>query len=275
MIHVQAAGLTDVGKKRDGNEDAYFIDDARQLYVVADGMGGHLAGEVASGLVVETLQSFFENCDSASLTIGDDALSADANQLVQGICKANKAVRSRAQSSTECRGMGSTLAAVYLTDSTVIAANVGDSPIYLVHDGAIELISVMHTVGAEIAATRPERAHMIDARILQMLTRAMGTADDVLPDVCEMQCFQGDVFLLCSDGLSNKVSMDEIARIANEHTPVDACKNLVDLANERGGEDNITVVIIKIAGIGGRQHPLKRLLLRLLEKTKKYFSTNS
>ena len=275
MIHVQTAGLTDVGKKRDGNEDAYFIDDARQLYVVADGMGGHLAGELASGLVVETLQSFFENSDGASLTIGDDELSADANQLVWGIRQANKAVRSRAQSSTECRGMGSTLAAVYLTDSTVIAANVGDSPIYLVHEGAIELISVMHTVGAEIAATRPERAQRIDARILQMLTRAMGTADDVLPDVCEMQCFKGDVFLLCSDGLSNKVSMDELACIATGNTPVDDCKKLVDLANERGGEDNITVVIIKIAGVDAQQHPLKRMLLRLFEQVKNYFSTNS
>jgi PPM family protein phosphatase len=275
MIHVQAAGLTDVGKKRDGNEDAYFIDDARQLYVVADGMGGHLAGEVASGLVVETLQGFFETCDGASLTIGNDELSADANQLVRGICQANKAVRSRAQSSSEFRGMGSTLASVYLTDSTVIAANVGDSPIYLVHDGAIELISVMHTVAAEIAATRPERAHMIDERILHMLTRAIGTADDVLPDVCEMQCFTGDVFLLCSDGLSNKVSMDEIERIVMENTAQDACKNLVDLANERGGEDNITVVIIKITGVDAHVHPFKRLLLRLLKEVKNYFSINS
>ena len=275
MIHVKAAGLTDVGKKRDGNEDAYFIDDARQLYVVADGMGGHLAGEVASGLVVETLQSFFGNGDAACITIGDDALSADANQLVQGIRQANKAVRSRAQSSSDYRGMGSTLAAVYCTDRTVIAANVGDSPIYLVHGGAIELISVMHTVGTEIAATRPERLHMIDEKILHMLTRAMGTADDVVPDVCEMQCFKDDVFVLCSDGLSNKVTMDEIARAVTESTPQAACSYLVDCANERGGEDNITVVIIKIAGVDAHLHPLKRLWMGLLEQLKKYFSTNS
>jgi PPM family protein phosphatase len=275
MIHVQAAGLTDVGRKRDGNEDAYFIDDARQLYVVADGMGGHLAGEVASGLVIETLQNFFANGNAAALTISDDELSPDANQLVHGIREANKAVRARAREASECRGMGSTFAGVYCTDRTVIAANVGDSPIYLVHDGAAELISVMHTVATEIAATRPERLHMIDERILHMLTRAIGTADDIAPDVCELQCFKNDVLILCSDGLSNKVSMDEIAQIATEETPPDACRHLINLANERGGEDNITVIIVKIAGVDAHLHPLKRLWLRLFTCIKNYFSNNS
>jgi PPM family protein phosphatase len=275
MIHVQAAGLTDVGKIRDGNEDAYFIDDARQLYVVADGMGGHLAGEVASGLVVETLQKFFANGNAAALTISDDALSPDANQLVHGIREANKAVRARARENIECRGMGSTFAGVYCTDTTIIAANVGDSPIYLVHDGAAELISVMHTVATEIAATRPERLHMIDERILHMLTRAIGTADDVAPDVCETQCFKNDVLVLCSDGLSNKVSMDEIAQIVTGEQPPEACRRLINLANERGGEDNITVVIVKIAEVDAHLHPLKRLWLRLFGYIKDYFSNNS
>lgn len=272
---MQAAGLTDVGRKRDGNEDAFFIDDAQQLYVVADGMGGHLAGEVASGLVVETLQSFFSDGNAAGITITDDALSPDANQLVHGIREANRAVRARARDNVECRGMGSTIASVYCTDSTVIAANVGDSPIYLIHDGAAELISVMHTVATEIAATRPERLHMIDERILHMLTRAIGTADDVEPDVCELQCFSDDALVLCSDGLSNKVSMDEIAQIVTAEQPADACRRLVHLANERGGEDNITVVIVKIAGVDSRLHPLMRLWLRLYGNIKKYFSNNS
>ncbi len=275
MVHLQAAGLTDVGKKRDGNEDSYFIDEAHQLYVVADGMGGHLAGEVASGLVVETLQNFFANGNAACLTISDDALSPDANQLVQGIREANKAVRARARESSDCRGMGSTFAGAYCTDTTVIAANVGDSPIYLVHDGTAELISVMHTVATEIAATRPERLHMIDERILHMLTRAIGTADDIAPDVCELQCFKNDVLVLCSDGLSNKVSMDEIARIVTGEPPPDACRQLINLANERGGEDNITVVIVKIAGVDAHLHPLQRLWLRLFAYIKNYFSNNS
>lgn len=274
MIHVQTAGLTDVGKKRDGNEDAYFIDDARQLYVVADGMGGHLAGEVASGLVVEMLKSFFERGDGASITIGDNALSPDANQLAQGIREANKAVRDRSQSSSEYRGMGSTLAAAYFTDRTAIVANVGDSPIYLVHDGTIELVSVMHTVAAEIAATRPERMHMIDENILHMLTRAMGSADDVASDISELQCFKNDVFVLCSDGLSNKVTMDEIARCVTERSPQDACRYLVDVANERGGEDNITAVIIKVTGVDAHLHPLLRLCLQLFEKVKIFFTDN-
>ncbi len=275
MIHVQAAGSTDVGKKRDGNEDAFFIDDARQLYVVADGMGGHLSGEVASGLVVETLQRLFGNGDAASVAIGDDARSADANQLVRGIREANRVVRSRALASAECSGMGSTLAALYCTDGTMIAANVGDSPIYLVRDGTAELISVMHTVAAEISATQPGQAHMIDERLLNMLTRAMGTADDVLPDVCEIQCFKDDVFVLCTDGLSNKVTMDEIARIVTENLPQQACKALVDIANERGGEDNITVVIVKITAVDMHLHPLIRFVLKLLQQAKKYFSADS
>ena len=272
---MQAAGLTDVGKVREGNEDAFFIDDDRQLYVVADGMGGHLAGEIASRMVVETLRDFFSSGDAGSITISDDALSPDANQLVRGIRETNRAVRARAREDVDCRGMGSTFAGIYCTDSTVIAANVGDSPIYLIHDGSAELISVMHTVATEIAATRPERLHMIDERILRMLTRAIGTADDVAPDVCELQCFKNDVLVLCSDGLSNKITMDEIARIVTEQEPADACRHMIGLANERGGEDNITVVIAKITGVDAHLHPLMRLWIRLLASIKNYVSNNS
>ncbi|MEI6128154.1 MAG: protein phosphatase 2C domain-containing protein, partial [Pseudomonadota bacterium] len=157
MVHIECAGLTDVGKKREGNEDAYFLDDTHRLYVVADGMGGHQAGEVASAIVVETIKKFMENEEEHTITDFDAMLSSHANQLVACLRAANREVYLKAHESEECRGMGSTLAAVYYTDATFIAANVGDSPIYLVRDGNIEQLSVSHTVAAELAASHPER----------------------------------------------------------------------------------------------------------------------
>ena len=150
MYVIESAGLTDVGQRRKNNEDALFLDDKQQLYVVADGMGGHLAGEVASGIVVETLwgyiKRFEEETEVEELEDQDESLSKQANRLLSGIYLANKSVYQTAQGREEYQGMGSTVSSVYFTPNTLIAANVGDSPIYLVHDGSIEQLSVPHTV---------------------------------------------------------------------------------------------------------------------------------
>ena len=141
MVVIESAGVTDIGRRRKDNEDSFLLDNDLGLYVVADGMGGHLAGEVASKLVVDTVwdytKRFKEDEDAKELEDVEETLSKEANRLLSGIRLANQGVYQAAQSNESYRGMGSTLSAVYFTDKTFIVANVGDSPIYLVHGGIL------------------------------------------------------------------------------------------------------------------------------------------
>ncbi len=270
MIVVESAGLTDVGMKRKGNEDSLFFDDVLKLYVVADGMGGHQAGEVASDLVVKTVKNYLERFrgkeDVEELEDSDASLSKYANRLMSGIHLSNQVVWQAARNKNSYRGMGSTVSAVCFTDDTVIAANVGDSPIWLIRKGDISLISVIHTVLAEQASLNRTGDRHFGPEYSHMLTRAIGVDDTVCPDICEMSCFRGDILVLASDGLSNMVSEREIAEIVSTRRPAKACRVLVDMANERGGSDNITVIVCKVksvhqqSGIGGF---LSRLMGRI------------
>ena len=245
MIEIEAAGLTDIGRVRENNEDAYFIDEVNRFYLVADGMGGHQAGEIASGLVVATIQELLRTPPDDSEPY-DHLLSPAANTLAALVRAANTAVYEKSREHEKYRGMGSTLAAVLYTDTTAIVANVGDSPVYLVRGQNIEPLSVTHTVAAELGRTHSAQLKNLSEKVQHMLTRAIGIEPEVVPDICELQCFHGDIFVLCSDGLSNKVSPPEIADIVTAAPPGVACRELVNLANQRGGEDNITVIILKI-----------------------------
>ena len=210
MTEIDAAGKTHVGLKRRGNEDAFFMDDGQHLYVVADGMGGHQAGEVASALVVDTLRDYMRRVEEsggieppADL---DRSLSAAADRLVAGIRIANRAVHDVANSNASYSGMGSTVSAVVFTDRTLVAANVGDSPIYRIHGGRIDLISVTHNVITEQMAINPDAARTIGPQFKHMLTRAMGIEANVEVDVSEIRFSAGDVVVISSDGLSDKVA---------------------------------------------------------------------
>ena len=250
MVAIESAGITDIGKKRKNNEDSLFLDDDLGLYIVADGMGGHFAGEVASRLVVETIRDYMsrfkEDEDVEELEDTDESLSKEANRLLSGITLANQGVYQVAESNESYLGMGSTVSVVYFTDDTIIAANVGDSPVYLVHDGSIELLSVTHNVLAEQTAKNPEAAKRLGPEFKHMLTRAMGIEKTVKPDICEIQYFDGDILTISSDGLSDKVTPDEVLDIVESERPEMACQTLVDLANERGGDDNITIIVLKV-----------------------------
>jgi len=267
MYVIESAGLTDVGQRRKNNEDALFIDDKQQLYVVADGMGGHQAGEVASGIVVETLweyiKRFEEETEVKELEDQDEALSKEANRLLSGIYLANKSVYQAGQDKEEYQGMGSTVSSVYFTANTLIAANVGDSPIYLVHDGSIEQISVQHTVLAEQAALNPDGAQQLGGEFKHMLTRAIGVDETVKADISEIQCFKGDILVIGSDGLTEMVGKEEIHEVVKKDRPEKACRTLVDMANERGGKDNITVIVLKVkltvSPLGGFFHFFSKL----------------
>jgi protein phosphatase len=244
MISVESAGVSDVGRKRPSNEDRIWIDDDEGLYLVADGMGGHQAGEVASALVVESIREFLGNPEpSGREPAPREQLSAKAQHLLEGIEWSNRIVHQASTEHDHYRGMGSTVAAVYFSEDTLIAANVGDSPIYLVRNGVISLLSVPHTLQADL----PPEAR--SAFMSNILTRAVGPKDAVEPDICELNCFRGDQLVICSDGLSTKVTPQEIAEITAAQPPASSCRTLVQLANDRGGDDNISAVVLRVTGV--------------------------
>lgn len=268
---IQSAALTDTGRLRTENQDTYLIDDRLRLYAVADGMGGHRAGEVASALVVDALK---RHMDAAGISDTleptpeclDAKLSKAANQLCAAVRFANRVVYDAALKDENCRGMGSTLAAVWFTPQTLIAANVGDSPIFLIHDGKIEPLSVMHTVEAEQEAQGSLDPAAIDHPFRHMLTRGMGVDPTVKADICEAQWFAGDYIVICSDGLTNKASPEEICEIVSAETAENACAQLVHLANARGGEDNVTVLVLHIVNTSHTGPKWLRLLPRSVRR---------
>lgn len=259
MITVDSAGLTDVGQKRKGNEDSFLIDDQLQLYVVADGMGGRKAGEVASRLVVETISTTMHKLVSAEnpdQMVGVDRnLSSQANQLVYAIRRANLKTYEYAQNDKTCKGMGSTVSAVYFTDTQAIISNVGDSPIYLVRDGRAEIVSTLHTVMAEQETLAPEGGLKLGQQYLHMITRAMGIGETVNPDTMEIDFQEGDILVICSDGLSDKAFPEEICEIVENNPPEESSHRLVAMANERGGDDNITVIVLQLGPLLAEKKP--------------------
>ncbi len=265
MIIIESAGITDIGQARKGNEDCFFVDDGLMLYMVADGMGGHQAGEVASELLVDTMRDYMIRFNEGSdVEEHIDSLSREANRLFSSILLANNRVYQVSQSKDSLKGMGTTISALYCSDKTMIAANVGDSPIYLVHDGKIDLLSELHTVMAEQIALGQEGGGLLGDKFKHMLTRAIGVGEDVKPYICEFQIFKGDTLIICSDGLSNKVLPEEINSVIKREPPEKACKILVDMANERGGEDNITVVVLRVKKVFGNSRVMK-LLYKLIK----------
>ena len=277
MITVESAGITDVGMKRKGNEDALLLDDALGLYVVADGMGGHRAGEVASRLVVDTISDYMvkskNNGKAPQNGKPDKSLSHEANRLLSGIRLSNKVVREASLKDEACRGMGSTVSAVYFSNGTFIVANVGDSPIYLIRDGKIKLVSVIHTVLAEQTAIDPDNAKKLGREFRHMLTRAMGTDGSVNADIYEIQCFKDDILVISSDGLSDKASPEEILNLVNHHSLDTACRKLVQLANDRGGDDNVTTILLKVKTIKNPRLSLSRIKAIIARYWARYFTS--
>jgi len=267
MLKIESAGISDIGRRRKQNEDSMFLDDRMGLYVVADGMGGHNAGEVASKLVVETIRDYVRQNQSEDLTeapVGRDAnLSKEARLLLAGIQLSNRIVHQTALSNEAYRGMGSTVSAVYFTENTFIVANVGDSLIYLIREGEIEQLAVPHTLIAEQTQRDPENAELLWSDFKHVLTRAMGVDEKVKADISEVPVLKNDILVICSDGLTDKASTEEILELAYNRRSDHACKSLVDLANARGGDDNITAIVLKVISMGNESGGLMAWINRI------------
>ena len=251
-MKISSEALSDVGRKRKGNEDALAVDEEQKLYVVADGMGGHAAGEVASRIAVESIEEF------VTLTSGnqeitwpfglDETISYDGNRLKTAIRHANRKVLEATRESAELEGMATTVAAVLVEDDIANLAHVGDSRIYLWSGEEMTLLTSDHSWVNEQIQTgviSPEQARSHPLR--NVVTRALGGRADLLVDIQSRKMESGDVLLVCSDGLTTMMADDEIAGSLAQSGGdiVKAARALVDESNERGGEDNITVVLMK------------------------------
>jgi protein phosphatase len=238
---VRAAGRSDVGCRRRTNEDRYGQDPGLGAFLVADGMGGHTAGQVASTIAIDTLL--------ASLAAESPA-GAPADRLRSAFVRANDEIFSTAQARPEFEGMGTTLVALLVADGQAAVAHIGDSRVYRIRDGSIEQLTNDHSlvgelqrrgeISAEAAREHPHR---------HVLTRALGVRGEAEPDVAELKLEPGDTFVLCTDGLTIHVRDEEIAKLATEGTDLDdSCARLVALARARGGEDNVTVLLVRCQG---------------------------
>ncbi len=238
-MRVLVGAASDIGQVREGNEDSYLVLDP--LFAVADGMGGHRGGDVASTLALQTVERMF---------------SAHDGSLIEQVEAANRAVFERSQSDRAVAGMGTTLTAALVQGGRVRLAHVGDSRAYLYRDGELLLLTEDHTlvhrmveegeITKEEAETHPHR---------NILTRALGTDDAVQVDEVPVDVRPGDRLLLCTDGLTGMVHEDEIRGVLQRtREPQAAVQQLVDLANRAGGIDNITAVILDIADDGPGDH---------------------
>jgi serine/threonine protein phosphatase PrpC len=238
-----ARGKTDQGLVRANNEDNFYLDEKLGLLVVADGMGGHASGETASQLAVNIIRDYFQG---AQKLIGNynHSYAEATNKLKSAINLANIAVYEAAQSSPQLKGMGTTIAAALLSGNKLSIAHIGDSRVYLIRAGNIEQLTDDHSIVSEqVKNDLITKEEAIKSDMKNILTKALGVSPDTEPDLQELTMFDGDILLLCSDGLTIMVSDEAILEIISFAGNPDAvCNSLISAANENGGKDNVTVV---------------------------------
>ena len=248
-MRVKACGLSDVGLTRAHNEDYFEIDPLHKLYVVADGMGGHSHGEVASRIAVDTIREFVAKTADKDTTwpFGMDArLERHSNLLKMAVRKAHDHVLREITRDGSLYGMGTTVVGLLLAGQTAAVAHVGDSRAYRLRGGRLEQLTQDHTwVNEQVVAGFLSREQARSHPLKNVVTRALGGESDVLVDVRELEVQSGDLFLLCSDGLTGMLSDSDIRdRLASGRSLHEICRTLINDANARGGIDNVTVVLL-------------------------------
>lgn len=253
-MNLIAAGLSDVGLQREINEDSFCILPEYELFIVADGMGGHKAGDVASKMATHAIASFFQATASEDATWPfhfDPHLSVEENRLITGIKVANKKIFEMSSRHREVQGMGTTVVGCLFSrdNNKVYVAHVGDSRCYRIRDNEITLITRDHSLLNDYLLVMPDMTQeQKDELPKNVITRALGMQDTVVVDLVPEQPKVGDRYVLCSDGLSGMITDDEIRDtvLACENDMEKAVRDLVQKANRGGGEDNITVVCVAV-----------------------------
>lgn len=253
MLRISSAVASHPGLRREENEDSYSTRDDLALFMVADGMGGHAAGEIASRLAVDTIVAFVSDTRDADINRTwpfpyDHALSLDGNRLKAAFRLANRKLGSAVDANDTLRGMATTAAAVLFGHGAPTVAHVGDSRVYLLRDGVLKQVTQDHSwvseqVRAGVMTERDARRHPWR----NVVTRALAGGDDPEIDVADVDVKNGDRMLLCSDGLHGVVAPDQLEAIVRKGKPLaETCQLLVDAANAAGGPDNITVVMLQV-----------------------------
>jgi protein phosphatase len=250
-LRIEVAGETNVGMKRTHNEDNFSILEESGLYIVADGMGGHASGEVAAKMAVDSLKEFFSaTANDPERTWPykmDRSKGYEENRLITGIKLANLRIYESAQRDPRQRGMGTTIVTMFAVEDGVYIAHVGDSRIYRVRDANIEQLTEDHSLLNDyIKMKRLTPEEIANFPHKNVIVRALGMKDTVKVDTRFEQPRAGDVYLLCSDGLSGPVADDEILQTCGGNSDLkSAATKLIERANANGGPDNITVVLAR------------------------------
>ena len=249
VVHYAAAALSDRGRKRPSNEDAFGFSVEHGVYVVCDGMGRAAAGEIASSLAVDEVLRLLTS------RVGDEAApleQAPKEVVEQAICAANEAIYFRAQRNPQLSGMGTTLVGLLTGERRVLVFNVGDSRCYRLRDrrpdqSGLEQITLDHSlVEEQVRIGRMTPAEALRSPLRNVITRALGTQSCVTPDLFELEAEPGDLFLLCSDGLTRELSDPLIESLLGLDLPLDGlCARLVNAAKKAGGQDNITCLLVR------------------------------
>ncbi len=240
VVHYTAAAVTDRGRKRPSNEDAFGFSVEAGVYVVCDGMGGAAAGEVASTLAVDEvlrlLESRAEDGPRPLLTVAEEA-----------VCAANEAIYSRALRNHRLSGMGTTLVVMAAQERHVWVLNIGDSRCYRLRNGRLEQLTLDHSlVEEQVRLGRMSHIEALRSPLRNVITRALGTQSQVTPDIFEFEAEPGDLFLLCSDGLTRELSDADIQSLLLRDLSLEVLSaRLVEAAKKAGGHDNITCLLVR------------------------------
>jgi PPM family protein phosphatase len=250
-MEIKAYGLTHVGRQRQHNEDSYLVADEAKLFLVADGMGGHAAGEIASRIAVDSISEFIlhtKEDDGTWPHAYDEHFKRSTNRLMAAVRLANTRVLEAMRKDARLRGMGTTVVACLADGETMSVAHVGDSRAYMIRNNHLQRITNDHSwVFEQVQAGMLTEAEAEKHPLRNVITRALGGALQVSPDASEIEVKEGDVFLLCSDGLTGMVPEDEILKVVTQSNGdlEKACQKLIEEANERGGLDNVTAILVK------------------------------
>jgi protein phosphatase len=250
-VQIVSSGMSDVGRVRTNNEDSFRIVEPLNLFILSDGMGGEAHGEVASAMAVDVINKFCEaEKEDSGATVLDEApanISSQTRRLKNAVAKANFQIYQAAQKNPEQRGMGATITALWLKETLLSIAHVGDSRAYLLRSGNLQQLTNDHSLVAEQVRRgliTPQQAE--ESEMQSVLLRALGAHPEVEIDTDEVEIIPRDVLLLCSDGLTRMVTEPEIAgALQAETVPSVAAERLISLANENGGVDNVTVIVVR------------------------------
>jgi len=238
VVNYTAAAVSDRGRKRASNEDAFGYSVEHGVYFVCDGMGGAAAGEIASSLAIDEMLRLL-----STRTPGDPLPTV----AEQAICTANEAIFSRSQRNYKLSGMGTTLVGLLVEERHAFVVNVGDSRCYRLRNSRIEQITLDHSlVEEQVRLGRMTCTEALRSPLRNVITRALGTQSRVTPDIFELEAEPGDLFLLCSDGLTRELTDPLIESLLSVDLPLDdLCTRLVSAANKAGGHDNITCLLVR------------------------------